>query len=258
MSIVKGFKATLPNMTCRDYQFGIGKFKHMGIVNPCNSGFHFCKEITDVFTYYNADCRIFEVIGSGTIIDKEDKTVCSDIEFVREINYADYVDHKWRAVRCNVAFNKQCLDVLVDDEDPLVRRAVAASTIPKYMDKLINDPDAWVRKSIASYGHGLDKLIDDPNVWVRETVARKGYGLDKLISDESHTVRMAVANQGYGLDILLKDTHSDVRCAVAYKGYGLDVLLKDPTVFVRLAATTASRQIKSKSLFDTIQEYISR
>ena len=41
----KGFKATNPNMICRDFQFEIGKkFKHEGKIQPCRSGFHFCEK----------------------------------------------------------------------------------------------------------------------------------------------------------------------------------------------------------------------
>lgn len=236
MNGVKGFKATNRDMTCRNYQFGIGKFHHEGVVHPCNSGFHFCKDITDVFTYYNPHCRIFEVIGSGTVFDKEDKTVCSDIEFVREIDYSAYVNHGLRVLRCNVAHNKHCLDELVLDEEPQVRRAVVTSGIPKYMDMLLHDVDSNVRSVIARQGHRLDLYMNDRNVYIRELVAKQGYGLDKLINDNSFQVRRAVADQGYGLDILINDIHSDVRKAVADQGYGIDKLLKDDSLFVRQAA----------------------
>lgn len=50
---VKGYKAMNVDMTCRGYQFEIGKtFHHKGKINPCVSGFHFCEKLEDVFMYY--------------------------------------------------------------------------------------------------------------------------------------------------------------------------------------------------------------
>lgn len=60
----KGFNKDL---TCRDYQFEIGKtFHHEGEVEACGSGFHACECPFDVFGYYSpADSRFAETISFG-------------------------------------------------------------------------------------------------------------------------------------------------------------------------------------------------
>ena len=93
-----GFKAMRPNMTCRDFQFGIDKFHHDGPVIPCESGFHFCWDIEDLQRYYSHRCRIFRVKGSGTVVFDYNKMVCSDIEIIEEI---DYNDLHWRLDSCD-------------------------------------------------------------------------------------------------------------------------------------------------------------
>ncbi|WP_025244898.1 DUF7666 domain-containing protein [Candidatus Sodalis pierantonius] len=62
----KGFNA---DMTCRDYQFEIGKtYQHEGAVEICSSGFHACEYPLDVFCYYEpANHRFAEVEVSGDI-----------------------------------------------------------------------------------------------------------------------------------------------------------------------------------------------
>lgn len=192
MQNVKGFKATNSNIECRDYQFGIGNFHHDGKVIPCESGFHFCEKLEDVFSYYhpyNPECRVFEVIGSGTVKYHYDKIVCSDIEFVREINYADYIDHDDSAVRCLVASH-------IDDE------------------RLSLDLSNSVRKILVDRGLHLDKFINDKDYGVRVALARQKYRLDILINDWHYSVRREVARQGYGHDILINDIDDFVRNTV--------------------------------------------
>lgn len=88
---IKGYKATNMDMTCLNTKFEVGKkYTHESLVIPCESGFHFCKDIYDVFWFYYTDsCRIFEVIGSGDVIHDGVKTICSEIEFVRELDLDD-------------------------------------------------------------------------------------------------------------------------------------------------------------------------
>lgn len=53
---VEGYKGTNCDMVCRDYKFEIGKQFDMpegSKIEDCKSGFHFCKDLKDVFGYYN-------------------------------------------------------------------------------------------------------------------------------------------------------------------------------------------------------------
>lgn len=53
---VEGYKGTDKDMKCRDYQYELGKQFDMpegAEIDLCNSGFHFCKKLEDVFGYYD-------------------------------------------------------------------------------------------------------------------------------------------------------------------------------------------------------------
>ena len=63
---VEGYKGTNKDMTCRDYQFELAKQFDMpeGVdIVDCESGFHFCRDLRDVFDYYaiGAGRRFFRV-----------------------------------------------------------------------------------------------------------------------------------------------------------------------------------------------------
>ncbi|HCB3268910.1 TPA: hypothetical protein MYU63_005184, partial [Citrobacter amalonaticus] len=62
----KGFKQDL---TCRGFQFEIGKtFEHEGKVRACSSGFHSCEYPLDCFSYYPpAESRYAEAVAEGDI-----------------------------------------------------------------------------------------------------------------------------------------------------------------------------------------------
>ena len=73
----KGFKQDL---TCRGYQFEIGKtFEHDGKVRACSSGFHSCEYPLDCFGYYPpAESRYAETIAQGDISrDGSDSKIAS-------------------------------------------------------------------------------------------------------------------------------------------------------------------------------------
>ena len=57
--MVKGFKGFNEDLTCRGFQYEIGKtYKHNGEVELCRSGFHFCRKLKDVHQFYNLKlCR---------------------------------------------------------------------------------------------------------------------------------------------------------------------------------------------------------
>jgi len=210
MAQINGFKATNKDMTCRDFQFELGKtFKHNGKIIPCASGFHFCQNIESIQEYYNADCRIFEVVSGENSIEHYDKTVTDQITFLKEIDYSQYIDHESYWVRAVVAHQGIGLNQLVDDDYYLVRLEVAKHGYG--LEKLVNDSEWSVRAAVAEQGYGLDKLIDDDDCDVRGVVAEQGYGLDKLVNDPSWYVRREVAKQGYGIDKLIDDDDCDVR-----------------------------------------------
>ena len=93
----KGFNADL---TCRDFQYEIGKeYEIKGDIECCENGFHACQSPLDVFGYYllDKDCnlaRFCEVEQSGKIDAEQDgdtKAASSKIKIKAEIKFADFI-----------------------------------------------------------------------------------------------------------------------------------------------------------------------
>ena len=88
---IKAFKGFNKDMTCRGFQYEVGKeYEHNGKVEACESGFHACENPLDVLGYYGdvLNNRYCEVEQSGDIKSKEDKTVSSKIKIKAEIGFA--------------------------------------------------------------------------------------------------------------------------------------------------------------------------
>ena len=86
--MVKGFKGFNEDLTCRGFQYEIGKtYKHNGEVELCRSGFHFCRKLKDVHHFYNLKTsRICEIEADGKIDDDGVKSACSRMRIVREVS----------------------------------------------------------------------------------------------------------------------------------------------------------------------------
>ena len=86
---MKGYKAFKKDLTCRGFQFEIGKeYEHKGKIEPCESGFHFCESLADCYNFYpmSEDTRICEISATGDIkTDDNIKFVTNKIKIVREI-----------------------------------------------------------------------------------------------------------------------------------------------------------------------------
>lgn len=85
--MIKGYKALNKDLTCRGFQFEIGKtYKHKGDVQLCRSGFHFCLNLVDCFSYYKyKDSVICEIEAEEVSEETTDdsKRVCRTIKIVR-------------------------------------------------------------------------------------------------------------------------------------------------------------------------------
>ena len=95
MEKVKGYKVFLPDWTCRDYQYEVGKtYHHEGSIGLCSSGFHFCERLVDCFNYYsfNPENKVAEVVATGEVIKGDDKSVTNNIEIVRELSWNDVLN----------------------------------------------------------------------------------------------------------------------------------------------------------------------
>ena len=85
-AIIKGFKAFKKGLICRDFQYELGKdFYFDGKISPCESGFHFCKNLSDVYLYYTFGdyIEVGEIESEGEVIDEENKSVTNHIRITR-------------------------------------------------------------------------------------------------------------------------------------------------------------------------------
>lgn len=86
---MKGYKAFNSDLTCRGFQYEIGKtYETKETISLCKSGFHFCKKIEDCFMYYSVkNTRFAEIEALGKIIEDGNKCVTNVIRIIKEIPY---------------------------------------------------------------------------------------------------------------------------------------------------------------------------
>ena len=86
--MVKGYKGFNRDLTCRDFQYEIGKtYEYDGDIELCRQGFHFCRELRNVHDFYDLkQSRICEIVADGKVEDDGIKSVCSRISIVRELS----------------------------------------------------------------------------------------------------------------------------------------------------------------------------
>jgi YD repeat-containing protein len=95
---MKAYKATNRDMTCKNVQYELEKeFVHEGELKLCESGFHFCKELKHINSFYSfceSDHRFFEIeIPEDAIVMDDsigEKSVTNKIKFVRELDASDF------------------------------------------------------------------------------------------------------------------------------------------------------------------------
>lgn len=99
---VEGYKATDKNMKCQGFQYELGKhYVFDGEVKLCEKGYHFCKELKDVFNFYPLiGSRFFKVKGlvskyelSPNVYVYDPKMVAKEIIFLEELTYDDLKEY---------------------------------------------------------------------------------------------------------------------------------------------------------------------
>ena len=90
---MKGYKIS-NNRICKGFKYEVGKtYTFEGELRLCNQGFHFYKNIDDVFEWYFYDRNntiIFEIEALGKIIEDENKCVTDKIKVLRIIPKKEY------------------------------------------------------------------------------------------------------------------------------------------------------------------------
>jgi len=91
---MKAYKASYDGK-CKTLNYEVGKtYTFNGKLKMCQQGFHFCKELKDVFTYYSGsdskELIVFEIETLGKIITEEDKSVSNKIKILRILTKNEY------------------------------------------------------------------------------------------------------------------------------------------------------------------------
>ena len=94
---MKGYKVFDKDLTCREFQYEVGKTYEMK-EDPvcCERGFHFCGKLIDCFRYYNfnSENKVAEIEALGTIDDNgnKEKYCTNKIKIVRELSWHEVLD----------------------------------------------------------------------------------------------------------------------------------------------------------------------
>ena len=87
---MRGYKFMESDMTCRGFQYEIGKeYSLKSKLLICKKGFHFCENPFDCLGYYNnieGDKRLFLIEATGKVITKDNKSVTNKIKIIEEIH----------------------------------------------------------------------------------------------------------------------------------------------------------------------------
>lgn len=96
--VVNGYKGFNPDLTCRGFQYEIGKEYKCDKAISCEEGFHFCENPLSVFRYYPPSCdnglnRFCKVEGSGDFdLSESDKVCCTEIKIEKKISLRELIN----------------------------------------------------------------------------------------------------------------------------------------------------------------------
>ena len=94
--VIKSYKGFDSSLSCRDFQYEVGKEYEMdGRIKCCERGFHACESPLEVFDHYDMLKPRFAEVEQSGIIDREDNStkVCSSrIKIKAELKLADIIN----------------------------------------------------------------------------------------------------------------------------------------------------------------------
>ena len=241
MTTTYGFKAMNMDMTCRDFQFEVGKTYQIDNEMPlelCSeSGFHFCLNFEDVFNYYYwGYSRVFKIKSETEVLTEKDKSITKEITILEEVTKQD-IDFK----KLKTEYAKYFYEIFLEDNEEIifnkfknnkdwdVRRAVVNKlSDEKLIYSFKDDEHSWVRKAVINKLSDenliFDTFKDDEHSWVRKAVIER-LSNEKLIfntfkDDKFWDVRLAVVKKLSDEKLIYSfkdDDDLDVRKAVIKK-----------------------------------------
>ena len=127
---VEGYKGTDKDMKCRDFQYGLGMQYEMPEdqkIKECESGFHLCLYLSDVFNYYGVgnSNRFFKVKALVRKTDRENyrfasfygglnKLVAKSIIFTSELTCDEILQYFDDVKNLPENYKKLAIDVSID------------------------------------------------------------------------------------------------------------------------------------------------
>ena len=112
---MKGYKVFDSDWKCRGFQYEVGKtYEHIGGVELCEAGFHFCQKLIDCFSYhlFDTENKVAEIEAIGRIKIGHDKCVTDKIVIVRELTWREVLDivntGDWNSGRGNSGHRIEC------------------------------------------------------------------------------------------------------------------------------------------------------
>src|SRR5574343_49486 len=125
---MRGYKFMESDMTCRGFQYEIGKeysLKDEWMI--CRNGYHVCENPFDCLEYYDnieGDKRLFLVEATGDVIRTDDKSVTNKIKIIEEIKDIE-------------KFFEENMDNFKVDLDYIsIHQKLSEAFIEKYCDKV--------------------------------------------------------------------------------------------------------------------------
>ncbi|WP_198540590.1 pentapeptide repeat-containing protein [Clostridioides difficile] len=94
-TIIEGYKVFNPDWTCRNFKYEVGKtYNHIGDIEVCEAGFHFCQKAIDCFNYYPFDNKnkVAKIEAIGLTKTLGDKSVTNKITIVEEIKWDELLN----------------------------------------------------------------------------------------------------------------------------------------------------------------------
>jgi len=149
-----GYKATY-NGKCLNQLYEVGKTYTLdGELLMCARGFHFCKDLFDVFEYYHPDkdVKVFKVEALGNIKTEKDKSVTDKINILEEVNLNNLIIERYGIKR------------YFDDKGNYIKREDPDGTWFKYE----YDSNGNRIKREDSYGSCIRYEYDENNKCIKE------------------------------------------------------------------------------------------
>ena len=110
--VIKGYKGFNSDLTCRNFQYEVGKTYETNEAKVCKNGFHFCENPFDVFRYYppcddKGISRYCEVDASGEMDrdSNDSKISCSIIKIGAEIELNGIIKAGVRLILDKIKWN---------------------------------------------------------------------------------------------------------------------------------------------------------